>query len=58
MTLNGENSLEFVNTVESDSNLIEMQNERGQRRLVDWPKEVPSLLTLNSLSESEASDAK
>jgi len=48
---------EFVNTAESDGNLIEMQNERGQRRPVDWPKEVPSLPTLNFLSENEASDA-
>jgi nitrite reductase (NAD(P)H) len=47
---------EFVNTVESDGNLIEMQNERGQRRPVDWPKEVPSLPTLNSYEASDANN--
>lgn len=48
---------EFVNTVESDGNLIEMQNERGQRRPVDWPKEVPSLPMLNSVSGNNIKNA-
>ena len=44
---------EFANSSENDPVLIEMIEERGQRRPVDWPKEVPPMLKLKDVGNVE-----
>jgi len=47
---------EFVNTIEPDGPLIEMQEERGQRIPVKWPKEVPPMPTVEEQPASNSID--
>jgi len=44
---------EFVNSSEKEPAVIEMIEERGQRRPADWPKEVPPMPKLQDISNVE-----
>ncbi|KAM6500317.1 nitrite reductase H large subunit [Amanita muscaria] len=44
---------EFVNTSEADASIIELVDERGQRRPADWPKEVPPMPTIDTILEKD-----
>jgi len=47
---------EFVNTPETESSLIEMVEERGQHRPVEWPKEPPPMPALDAQLNDQANN--